>query len=536
MTRRVDRRPARAWLVAALALAACGDRPGVEPSGPSAVQIPLSVVEGDWPDADESVALTVEIADSGAAAIAQKAGLIARVVEPGDVPEIATRCVAVKPGKPPVVIEVPLEADLADFDLVRLRYATLGFLRVAAVVAVDSKETYRSEDAERNRTLDPETIEFDLSALDGRSGSIDRIELHFQEMTHQSAFFDLELVRRSAAARLPSPLQPPPHVAIGNGSREATGLLPGVVLGGPIDAPAAGSIAIEASAEERFGSAAAAEIRVALVEGGDQLAAKTFEVGAEWTTLTLPFERSRSEPVELRVTSETDGGALVGTARWLAAPEPDRAPRTVLFITSDTHRADYVGYADGGPGVRSPMIDSLAERGTRFENAVSATSITNPSHASMFTGLSVRDTGIVGNVVQLSERANTLAEAYREAGFRTFAAVSARHMIPWRSGFGQGFERYDAPARRAVRDGADTIDAVYAMLEDAGAHDVFLWLHLFEAHAPYRLHEDFTPLYYEGDPYSEELDELAPEAQAGWDRRIRDKEYVLALYRGEVTY
>ena len=71
-------------------------------------------------------------------------------------------------------------------------------------------------------------------------------------------------------------------------------------------------------------------------------------------------------------------------------------------------------------------------------------SITNPSHASILTGEPMTVTGVLGNLAPISARANMVAEAFQDVGFRTFASVSARHMNPPRSGFGQGFERFDA--------------------------------------------------------------------------------------------
>ena len=150
-----------------------------------------------------------------------------------------------------------------------------------------------------------------------------------------------------------------------------------------------------------------------------------------------------------------------GLPRW------EERPSTVLLVTSDTHRADHVGFTGGDRGALTPALNALAARGTVFEDAISATSITNPSHASIFTGLPVRDTGVVGNVELLSERAVTLAETFQDAGYRTVAAVSARHLTPWRSGLGQGFEVFDSPSEGMTRGGKATVEAVRELLAGA---------------------------------------------------------------------
>lgn len=58
----------------------------------------------------------------------------------------------------------------------------------------------------------------------------------------------------------------------------------------------------------------------------------------------------------------------------------------VVFFLSDDHRADFLSCA-GHPIVKTPSIDSLAERGVRFSNAFVTTSICAASRATLFTGL-----------------------------------------------------------------------------------------------------------------------------------------------------
>ena len=63
----------------------------------------------------------------------------------------------------------------------------------------------------------------------------------------------------------------------------------------------------------------------------------------------------------------------------------------MLLVTIDTLRADALS-SYGGPA-RTPNLDALAARGTRFDFAHAHAVLTRPSHASILTGhLSVRDT------------------------------------------------------------------------------------------------------------------------------------------------
>src|SRR5690349_71933 len=91
-------------------------------------------------------------------------------------------------------------------------------------------------------------------------------------------------------------------------------------------------------------------------------------------------------------------------------------PLNLVVVTIDTLRPDHLrcyGYAK----IETPSIDSIAKSGALFENAVTQTPLTPPSHASIFTGLyptrhHVRDTG--GFILQPSSR--TLATILQQHG------------------------------------------------------------------------------------------------------------------------
>ena len=68
-----------------------------------------------------------------------------------------------------------------------------------------------------------------------------------------------------------------------------------------------------------------------------------------------------------------------------AAPGPAGPARGVVFILTDDHRHDHLGCA-GHPVLRTPHIDALAARGTRFSRAFVTTPICAASRASIFTG------------------------------------------------------------------------------------------------------------------------------------------------------
>jgi len=64
-----------------------------------------------------------------------------------------------------------------------------------------------------------------------------------------------------------------------------------------------------------------------------------------------------------------------------AAEQPN-----IIFFLSDDQRADFLGCA-GHPILKTPVLDGLAAKGVRFENAFVTTSICAASRATLFTGL-----------------------------------------------------------------------------------------------------------------------------------------------------
>ena len=146
-----------------------------------------------------------------------------------------------------------------------------------------------------------------------------------------------------------------------------------------------------------------AEVVVTLQAGGAQELVRfplqdLAEVGRGWTTQRLSLESFAGLRVRARWELHNAGAARVAAVLGLprVGQRDARAP-TVLLITSDAHRADHLAAASDGIEIRTPILDALAARGVLFEDCYSESHITCPSHASILTGLSPRDTGLVSN-------------------------------------------------------------------------------------------------------------------------------------------
>src|SRR5581483_11406974 len=140
-------------------------------------------------------------------------------------------------------------------------------------------------------------------------------------------------------------------------------------------------------------------------------------------------------------------------------PMPTPAPRTdgppnLLLITMDTVRADQLG-AYGHPFVKTPAIDDLAAQGARFDMHVVQQPQTNPSHASILTGMYPASSGVrVHMVDKIPTNLETLATTLSRAGYATGALYSWMSMDPQYCGFERGFATYRnvAPDPGAVPD------------------------------------------------------------------------------------
>ncbi len=178
-------------------------------------------------------------------------------------------------------------------------------------------------------------------------------------------------------------------------------------------------------------------------------------------------------------------------ALWLCAACA-RVPRErIVLITLDTVRADALA--------SMPETAAFAARGLVFSQAFAATSTTQPTHASLLTGLHPWQHGVTRNGEVLPEAAVSVAELLAAQGFDT-GAVVASFPLTRRFGFAQGFRLYAEELRvpyaerwegETVADGRfftlgeDVTDEALALLGQLAGAKQFLWVHYFDAHDPY---------------------------------------------------
>jgi len=100
-------------------------------------------------------------------------------------------------------------------------------------------------------------------------------------------------------------------------------------------------------------------------------------------------------------------------------------PNFILFIT-DQHRADHLG-CYGHPVLKTPHIDSIAERGVAMDKFYVASPVCMPNRASLMTGRMPSAHGVRANGIPLSRASVTFVDLLAAAGYRT-ALVGKSHL------------------------------------------------------------------------------------------------------------
>ena len=195
------------------------------------------------------------------------------------------------------------------------------------------------------------------------------------------------------------------------------------------------------------------------------------------------------------------------TAPTTSAPAPD-----IILVTIDTLRADSVGYA-GNTRVKTPFLDRLAAEGIVFTNAHAHNVITLPSHINILTGLYPYQHGVRDNAgFKLDPSHATLGTLLHSAGYVTAAFIGA-YPLDSRYGLNQGFDVYDDNYGKGAasldfviqeRPASAVLDAATRWWQSNQGKKRFMWVHLYDPHAPYRPPEPFAT-QYSSDPYLGEI-------------------------------
>ena len=202
---------------------------------------------------------------------------------------------------------------------------------------------------------------------------------------------------------------------------------------------------------------------------------------------------------------------VLAASSWAWAEAPN-----IVFITVDTTRADRMGFLGSKRGV-TPNLDVVAKQGVVFERAYSQAPLTPVSHATIFTGTYPQFHTVTDFGHALPTLLPFVPEILQKSGYHTAAFIGSLILDPKASmapGFDRGFDYFDAGFRpkhsvnesryeTVERRAGDVVRHAMAWLDQNRKPPFFVWIHLYDPHAPYDPPAPFDTRFK--DPYDGEI-------------------------------
>ena len=214
-----------------------------------------------------------------------------------------------------------------------------------------------------------------------------------------------------------------------------------------------------------------------------------------WRELESTLPRPAPEKLSLRLSGDAVSEALWGQP-LATCPAPTDSlldtttPATnVILVSLDTLRADRLGVY-GNRRNLTPNLDRLAHEGALFEQVWAPFPNTLAAHASLFTGLTPSQHGLLpGEDARIPQNTSTLARAFTEQGYRT-VAFTENAFVSSAYGFDVGFDSYDNGPEVTENDlfpgaGSVTFGKAANWLKQRPPGPFFMFVHTYEVHAPY---------------------------------------------------
>ncbi len=170
----------------------------------------------------------------------------------------------------------------------------------------------------------------------------------------------------------------------------------------------------------------------------------------------------------------------------------------IILVTVDTTRADRMGFLGSKRGI-TPNLDLLARQGVVFEHAYSQAPLTPVSHATIFTGTYPQFHTVTDFGHPLPTLLPSVPEILQKSGYHTAAFIGSLILDPKANmapGFDRGFDFFDAGFHVKRSPDESRYNTIERRAGDVVAHAIrwldknrqspfFLWVHLYDPHAPY---------------------------------------------------
>lgn len=226
----------------------------------------------------------------------------------------------------------------------------------------------------------------------------------------------------------------------------------------------------------------------------------------------------------------------------------------VFLITIDSLRADTLS-CYGSTKVQTKNIDSLASDGVVFSTAISASSWTLPSVASIMTGVSPAVHGATAWQKRLPDDFKTLAEYFKDAGYHT-VAVGQNPVLDAARNVSQGFDEYQWISTETRHPGVSlgrgilglfhkhvlepTTEQITRMaiarLGLAAQGPTFYWIHYYDPHMPYTPPARYMDEAGSGKSYGSEFDDIERVRMGRFATNQPERDWIKSLYEGEVRF
>ena len=203
-------------------------------------------------------------------------------------------------------------------------------------------------------------------------------------------------------------------------------------------------------------------------------------------------------------------------------------PRGVIVVLIDTLRSDRLD-AYGHDRETAPHIRSLAENGALFKDAIAQGAWTKVSVPSMLSSTYPTSNGIYEMYHKLPGSADTMAEAFRAAGYATWAG-SGNGFSGRSTNLHQGVEVFHENGSLQVPEGQSRsksarilVDRLLPWLESH--HDVpfFVYLHPIDPHSPYEPYRPYDTKWGAPDGkerHDERVEKVRPFIESDFQERM----------------
>jgi len=266
---------------------------------------------------------------------------------------------------------------------------------------------------------------------------------------------------------------------------------------------------------------------------------------AGWRERGISCAAPAGRPGRLRFrvdAAEPDRGVVVALSDpILHRPGRGREKRSIVLITVDSLRHDYIGRTENGRPL-TPNLDRFASESVRVSHAITGGVNTFVAIPGLMAGHPILgpEAGVFSP--HLAVDLPTLADVLAGAGWFVGALTPDHYLHSVLKGFHRRFV-YDLPQTPAMVD-AEHVQLAMAFLESHRHDPFFLWLHLDDPHLPcLPKPEDAPPWEIPGvadpgpgrplDRYHAALQGLiAPKAET----RAAARRYLQRAYRAEVRY